>query len=80
MVRDNGAGVPEEAHARVFELFGCARPSPLGPVRGLGLEIVKRIMDAHGGRIELERGSGPGASFRAFFPAPAAVGPAAPRD
>jgi signal transduction histidine kinase len=70
IVRDNGTGIPEEAHARIFELFGCARMSGARPASGLGLGIVKRIMDAHGGRIEVESRPEQGATFRAFFPNP----------
>jgi signal transduction histidine kinase len=71
VVRDNGTGIPEEAHARIFDLFGCARALGVRPASGLGLGIVKRIMDAHGGRIGVESRPGEGAAFRAFFPNPA---------
>jgi two-component system OmpR family sensor kinase len=54
IVQDNGRGIPEEAHARIFELFHCARANGARPASGLGLGIVKRIMDAHGGRIEVQ--------------------------
>jgi signal transduction histidine kinase len=70
IVRDNGTGIPEEAHARIFELFRCARAKHARPGSGLGLGIVKRIMDAHGGRIEVESRPGDGARFLAFFPRP----------
>jgi signal transduction histidine kinase len=74
IVRDNGNGIPEEAHGRIFELFGCARALAARPSSGLGLGIVKRIMDAHGGRIEVESRPDQGATFRAFFPSPAHPG------
>jgi signal transduction histidine kinase len=70
IVQDNGMGIPEEAHARIFELFHCARANGARPASGLGLGIVKRIMDAHGGRIEVQSRPGHGARFLAFFPNP----------
>lgn len=66
-VRDNGTGVPVGDAERIFDPFfrgenGGARG------KGLGLSIVRRIMDAHGGRVDLDVAGGQGASFRAFFP------------
>jgi signal transduction histidine kinase len=61
-VSDDGAGVPDEAHARIFERFAradAARTRAAGGV-GLGLAIVDTIVKAHGGRSSVarkERGS-----------------------
>ncbi len=64
-VRDDGPGVPAEARHRLFEaLFTTkARGS------GLGLALCRRILEAHGGTIELEP-TLRGASFVLAFPAP----------
>jgi two-component system phosphate regulon sensor histidine kinase PhoR len=59
-----------EAHARIFDLLRCERVNGARPASGLGLGIVKRIMDAHGGRIEVESRPDHGATFLAFFPNP----------
>jgi PAS domain S-box-containing protein len=69
-VSDNGDGIPPEEHVHIFELFANGRGGREGRGRGLGLSIVKRIMDAHGGRIDVESAPGAGATFRAFFPGP----------
>jgi signal transduction histidine kinase len=63
-VRDDGPGVPLEVRYRIFEaLFTTkARGS------GLGLALCRRIMDAHGGTIELEAAQGRGASFLLTIP------------
>jgi signal transduction histidine kinase len=63
-VRDDGPGVPAEVRYRIFEaLFTTkARGS------GLGLALCRRILDAHGGTIELEPSQGRGASFLLTIP------------
>ena len=69
-VIDNGPGIPEEHHARLFERFyridkGRARETG---GTGLGLAIVKHIMQSHGGSIELKSTLGQGAEFICRFP------------
>lgn len=58
---DNGQGVPEEALPRLFEQFwraDQARSSRNGEGTGLGLYIVKYIVEAHGGTIQAENSGG----------------------
>lgn len=62
-VRDTGAGIPEEELPRVFEQFWRAAGSAMKPGRGLGLYIAKKLVDAHGGRIWVERGEPTGTVF-----------------
>jgi signal transduction histidine kinase len=50
-VADDGPGVPAEAKARLFERF--SRGDPQGSGAGLGLSIVRQIMERHGGRVRL---------------------------
>ncbi|GAA0608752.1 sensor histidine kinase [Streptomyces crystallinus] len=64
-VSDEGPGIPEESMGRVFTRFW--RGSKRGGT-GLGLYIVKGIVEAHGGTIAVGRGSGGGAEFRFILP------------
>jgi signal transduction histidine kinase len=62
MVRDNGIGIDPRHHERVFELF--EKLASEGDGTGLGLALVKRIVEAHGGRVWVESpGLGGGATF-----------------
>ncbi len=71
-VRDRGAGISPEARPHVFEKFyrDPTLPRRLQGV-GIGLSIVKHIMDAHGGRVEVESAVGKGSEITLVFPAPA---------
>jgi signal transduction histidine kinase len=66
-VRDNGIGVPLEHHERVFGLFNKLDIKTDGT--GIGLALVKRIVEVHGGRIWVESEAGKGSTF--FFTLPA---------
>jgi signal transduction histidine kinase len=62
---DSGAGIPEEEQTVIFEPFFTTKP--MGKGTGMGLEIVKRIVDRHHGTIRLE--SRPGRTcFKLCFP------------
>ncbi|MFF3847484.1 ATP-binding protein [Streptomyces sp. NPDC002328] len=65
IVSDEGAGIPEESMNRVFTRFW--RGSKRGGT-GLGLYIVKGIVEAHGGAITVGRAQGGGAEFRFTLP------------
>jgi two-component system phosphate regulon sensor histidine kinase PhoR len=69
-VRDRGIGIGEEDRLRIFEAFfrssGAIAQAPSGV--GLGLRIVRHIMDGHGGRVEIESEPGRGSVFRLVFP------------
>ncbi|WP_274556270.1 sensor histidine kinase [Streptomyces spiramyceticus] len=64
-VTDEGPGIPEDSMGRVFTRFW--RGSKRGGT-GLGLYIVKGIVEAHGGSITVGRGPGGGAEFRFILP------------
>ena len=68
-VRDNGIGIPPQHRERVFRLFEKLEPGSDGT--GVGLALVKRIVELHGGRIWIEpSGREGGATF--FFTLPRA--------
>lgn len=62
--RDSGTGIPPAEFARLFEPFHTGRAGG----HGIGLAIVKRIVEDHGGRIDVTSGPGRGACFRLCFP------------
>jgi signal transduction histidine kinase len=62
-VRDTGSGIPKESLPRVFERFFRA-PGQSGPAgAGLGLAIVREIVEAHGGEVSVESQEGEGSVF-----------------
>jgi len=65
-VRDNGMGIAPEHHERIFGLFNKLNPGVEGT--GVGLALVKRIVEFHGGRIWVESEANQGATF--FFSLP----------
>jgi PAS domain S-box-containing protein len=65
-VRDNGIGIAPEHHERIFGLFNKLDGS--SDSTGIGLALVKRIVEIHGGRIWVESEAGKGAAF--FFTLP----------
>lgn len=78
-VRDRGKGLDPAYKDRVFELFERCDTEQDGT--GVGLAIVRRVMDVHGGRAWVESQPGDGATFWIALPASALCGPdAAPRS
>jgi signal transduction histidine kinase len=63
-VRDNGPGLDREQRARIFEPFFTTKSRGTG----LGMAICKRIIDAHGGRIEVGSKNGTGAEIVLILP------------
>src|SRR5690606_31367853 len=68
-VRDNGPGLNEEQAQRIFEPFYTTKTRGTG----LGMSIVKRIVEAHGGRIEARPAPGSGLDVVIELPCKAAV-------
>jgi signal transduction histidine kinase len=68
-VRDRGRGIAPADHGRIFEVFQSLGPSSDGRRgSGIGLAIVKKIAETHGGRVWVESARDSGSSFRLTFP------------
>jgi signal transduction histidine kinase len=67
-VRDQGPGIPPERRTEVFQRFWRSDRRNAGA--GLGLAIVQRTMEAHGGSVAIADAPGGGALFRMEFPEP----------
>ncbi|HVP13008.1 MAG TPA: PAS domain-containing sensor histidine kinase [Phycisphaerae bacterium] len=65
-VQDNGKGIAPEYHDKIFKLFHRLEQDPDGV--GVGLAIVKKIVEVHGGRVRVESRPGEGATFWMTFP------------
>ena len=72
-VQDRGIGISPAHQKKIFETFyrvpGAAPPGTKGS--GIGLALVKQIMDAHGGAVTVQSQPGVGSTFRMSFPEPA---------
>jgi signal transduction histidine kinase len=66
-IEDNGIGVSPKQQQKIFEIFYKLKPS--SPGQGLGLTIVKQILDKHGANIRVESTEGTGTRFIIGFPA-----------
>jgi signal transduction histidine kinase len=66
-VSDQGIGLSAEQRARIFDAFQRFGPPGISGV-GLGLSLVKKIVEAHGGDIEVESVPGTGSTFRIRLP------------
>jgi PAS domain S-box-containing protein len=69
VVEDNGIGIPGAQLEKIWELFYRLDPADGAGGEGLGLTLVRRIIDRHGGRIRAESELGKGSRFVADLPA-----------
>jgi len=73
-VTDQGAGIPEALHQRVFEKFYRAPGAEAQPGTGLGLHVVATLVERYGGNVHLRSGEGEGCCFRLDLPVVDEVG------
>jgi len=64
VIRDEGPGMPEETAARVFDPFFTTK----GEGMGIGLYLAKKLIEAHGGAVEVHSRAGEGTEFRIDLP------------
>ncbi len=74
-VEDDGPGIPAEDLPRIFTPFFTTK----GNGTGLGLAVVQRIVDAHGGSVSVRAGAGGGARFEVRLPGPSSAPARVPR-
>ena len=64
-VKDNGPGIAPQHHERIWGMFQTLQPRDRVEANGIGLAVVKKIVEAHGGKAWVESALGEGATF--FF-------------
>jgi signal transduction histidine kinase len=67
-IADDGPGIAREYHDKVFMMFQTLAAKDYGSNTGIGLALVKKIVQEHGGSITLESEEGNGATFRFSWP------------
>jgi signal transduction histidine kinase len=69
-IQDHGVGIPREALARIFGRFYRARDTSVHTATGMGvgLYIVKQIVESHGGYVDVQSVEGAGSTFRVCLP------------
>lgn len=65
-VEDTGSGIPEDKQALIFDRFYQVNNDYVGT--GIGLSLVKRLVDLHHGKIEVKSKPGEGSRFTVYFP------------
>ena len=66
-VEDNGVGMPQEYHKKIFEIFHRLNPKSTQG-EGIGLTIVSKILERHMGKIWVESNEGEGSRFYVALP------------
>jgi len=68
-IKDNGRGIPTRAMPRLFQIFQRMHPR-VAEGEGMGLAIIKRIIERHGGKVWAESCEGAGTTFHFTLPLP----------
>ncbi|MBC7817205.1 MAG: PAS domain S-box protein [Planctomycetaceae bacterium] len=67
-VRDDGPGIPADYHERIFRMFQTLRPRDELEGSGIGLAVVKKVVERQGGQVTIESHNGRGTTFRFTWP------------
>lgn len=67
-IKDNGSGIPEKEHTRIYERFYRVDKSRTVTGNGLGLSLAKAYIEVHKGNIYLESQEGKGSTFSIYLP------------
>jgi len=73
-VRDDGPGIAPEYHDRIFGIFQTLEARDKVEGTGIGLSLVKKLVESRGGRVWLDSAEGEGATFRFLWPVDADAG------
>jgi len=65
-VSDTGSGIPEDVQPHIFDTYFTTKPA--GEGTGLGLPIVRTIVEQHGGEVTFQTRTGAGTTFSVFLP------------
>ncbi len=68
LVEDNGQGIESQHYERIFQIFQTMTPAENGESTGIGLTVVKKIVELYGGRIWVESTLGEGSRFYFTWP------------
>jgi signal transduction histidine kinase len=68
VVEDDGPGIPEQHHERIFGMFETLRPRDEVEGSGIGLALVRRLVEHYGGRVTVANRPGRGSAFRFTWP------------
>jgi signal transduction histidine kinase len=67
-IRDDGPGIAPEFHEKIWAIFQTLAPRDKVEGTGVGLAVVKKIVESRGGRVSLDSTPGSGAVFRFSWP------------
>lgn len=67
-VRDDGPGIPAQFHERIWGIFQTLKPRDRVEGTGIGLSVVKKLVESRGGQVSVESEPGAGATFHVIWP------------
>jgi signal transduction histidine kinase len=67
-VKDNGPGIAKQFHDRIWGIFQTLQPRDRVEGTGIGLSVVKKLVESRGGQVSIESEAGAGATFHVLWP------------